>query len=52
MARTLADEIVRRATRTPAAAPPYSLGAGLLIERQTHGITTIERAAASSVWAE
>jgi hypothetical protein len=52
MARTLADEIVRRATRTPAAAPPYSLGAGLLLERQAHGITTIERAAASSVWAE
>jgi hypothetical protein len=52
MARSLADEIVRRATRSPAAAPPYSLGAGLLLERQADGITTIERAAASSVWAE
>jgi len=52
MARSLADEIVRRATRSPAAAPPYSLGAGLLLERQAGGITTIERAAASSVWAE
>ena len=52
MARSLADEIVRRAARSPAAAPPYSLGAGLLRERQADGITTIERAAASSVWAE
>lgn len=52
MARSLADEIVRRATRSPGAAPPYSLGAGLLRERRADGITTIERAAASSVWAE
>ncbi len=52
MARSLADEIVRRATRSPAAAPPYSLGAGLLRERQADGITSIERAAASSVWGE
>ena len=52
MARSLADEIVRRAARSPAAAPPYSLGAGLLLEREADGITTIERAAASSVWAE
>jgi hypothetical protein len=52
MARSLADEIVRRATGSPAAAPPYSLGAGLLRERRTDGITAIERAAASSPWAE
>jgi hypothetical protein len=52
MARSLADEIVRRATGSPAAAPPYSLGAGLLRERQADGITTIERAAAASAWAE
>lgn len=52
MAKSLADEIVRRATRSPAAAPPYSLGAGLLLERQADGITAIERAAASSAWAE
>jgi hypothetical protein len=52
MARSLADEIVRRAARSPAAAPPYSLGAGLLRERQADGITSIERAAASSVWGE
>jgi HD domain len=52
MARSLADEIVRRATGSPAAAPPYSLGAGLLRERQSHGITSIERAAASSLWGE
>jgi hypothetical protein len=52
MARSLADEIVRRATGSPAAAPPYSLGAGLLRERQSHGITSIERAAASSPWGE
>jgi len=52
MARSLADEIVRRATGSPAAAPPYSLGAGLLRERQSHGISSIERAAASSPWGE
>lgn len=52
MARSLADEIVRRAARSPAAAPPYSLGAGLLRERKADGITSIERAAASSVWGE
>jgi HD domain len=52
MARSLVDEIVRRATRSPAAAPPYSLGAGLLLERQSDGITSIERAAASSPWAQ
>jgi hypothetical protein len=52
MARSLADEIVRRATGLPAAAPPYSLGAGLVRERRTDGITAIERAAASSPWAE
>ena len=52
MARSLADAIVRRATGSPAAAPPYSLGAGLLRERQSHGITSIERAAAASLWGE
>jgi hypothetical protein len=52
MARSLADEIVKRATRSPAAAPLYSLGAGLLLERQADGITSIERTAASSVWGE
>jgi hypothetical protein len=52
MARSLADEIVRRATCSPSAAPPYSLAAGLVLERQADGITTIERAAASSPWSE
>ena len=52
MARSLADEIVKHAARSPAAAPRYSLGAGLLLERQADGITSIERGAASSVWGE
>jgi hypothetical protein len=52
MARSLVDEIVRRAARSPAAAPPYSLGAGLLLERRAGGVTSLERAAASSAWAE
>jgi hypothetical protein len=51
MARALADEIVKRAGRSPAAAPPNSLAAGLLRERQADGISSIERAAAS-VWGE
>jgi hypothetical protein len=52
MARSLVDEIVKRATRSPAAAPPYSPAAGLLVERQVEGITSIERIAGSSVWGE
>lgn len=52
MARSLADEIVKRAARTPAAAPPHSFAAGLLRERQDDGITSIERAATASVWGE
>jgi len=52
MARSLADEIVRRATGSPSAAPPYTLAAGLLRERQANGTTSIERAAAASPWGE
>jgi hypothetical protein len=51
MARSLVDEVVKRAARTEAAAPHYSFPAGLLRERQADGITSIERAAAS-VWGE
>jgi hypothetical protein len=52
MARSLADEIVKRAVRSPAAAPRYSLPAGLIRERQADGISGIERDAAASVWGE
>ncbi len=52
MARSLADEIVKRAARTPAAALPPSLAADLLRERRADGITGIERSAAASVWGE
>lgn len=52
MARSLAGEIVRRAARTPGAAPPYSFAAGLLRERAADGITGIERGAAASAWGE
>lgn len=52
MARSLADEIVKRAARSPGAAPPYSFAAGLLRERAADGITTIERGAAASAWGE
>lgn len=52
MARSLTDEIVKRAAVSPAAAPPYSLSAGLLRERQADGVTSLERAAASSAWGE
>ena len=47
-----AETPAAQASGSQAAAPPYSLGAGLLRERQADGITTIERAAASSPWAE
>lgn len=52
MARSLIDEIVKRAARTEAAAPRYSFPAGLLRERRTDGITSLERAVAASVWGE
>ncbi|TCC25092.1 HD domain-containing protein [Kribbella speibonae] len=48
MARVLVDAIVERA----AASPPYTLGAELLRERQTNGITRIEQAAAAGAWGE
>jgi HD domain len=52
MARSLIDEIVKRAARTEAAAPFYSFPAGLLRERRADGITSLERAVAASPWGE
>lgn len=52
MARSLADEIIKRAARTPAAAPPHSFAANLQRERAADGITSIERSAAASPWGE
>jgi HD domain len=50
MVRSLVDAIVQRAARSPAAAPRYSIGGELLRERRASGITSMERAAASSPW--
>jgi hypothetical protein len=52
MARSLIDEIVKRAAQTEAAAPRYSFPAGLLRERRADGITSLERAVTASVWGE
>ncbi|TXS49834.1 hypothetical protein EAO75_14180 [Streptomyces sp. uw30] len=50
MVRSLVDAIVERAARSAAAAPRYSVGGELLLERQTNGVTRMELAAASSPW--
>ncbi|MFC5664262.1 HD domain-containing protein [Kitasatospora misakiensis] len=52
MVRSLVDAIVERAARSEAAAPRYSLGGELLRERRADGVTTLERAAAGSLWGE
>ncbi|MFI1798829.1 HD domain-containing protein [Streptomyces sp. NPDC020379] len=52
MVRSLVDAIVERAARSDAAAPLNSLGAELLRERRTEGVTRLERAAASCPWGE
>jgi hypothetical protein len=48
MARTLIDVIAAHAQRSPDAAPPYSLPAELLRERQNNGVTLLELAATHS----
>jgi len=50
MASSLMDAIVAHAQRNPEAAPPYSLPASLLRERQTDGITLLELAASHGRW--
>ena len=52
MARSLIDEIVKRAAKTKAAAPRYSFPGGVLRERRSDGITSLERAVAASPWGE
>jgi hypothetical protein len=52
MVRSLVDAIVERAARSDAAAPRYSIGGEMLRERRAHGVTSMERAAASSPWGE
>ncbi|WP_330255412.1 HD domain-containing protein [Nocardia sp. NBC_00565] len=52
MARSLVDAIVQRAARSAAAGPRYSIGGELLRERRADGVTSLEFAAASSVWGE
>jgi hypothetical protein len=44
------DAIVAHAQRSPEAAPPYSLPAGVLRERQTDGVTLLELAASHGRW--
>ena len=52
MARSLMDAIVAHAQRSPAAAPPYSLPASVLRERQTDGVTLLELAAMYGRWGD
>lgn len=52
MARSLVDEIVKHAARSPAAAPLYSLPGELLRERRESGTSRLEIGAASSVWGD
>ncbi|MER7702577.1 HD domain-containing protein [Kitasatospora sp. NPDC097605] len=52
MVRSLVDAIVERAARSEAAASRYTIGGELLRERRAHGVTELERAAASSPWGE
>lgn len=52
LARTLVDEIVARAARTPAVAPRYSIGSELLRERHSTGTTELERTDGTSPWGE
>ncbi|MEU4493684.1 HD domain-containing protein [Streptomyces sp. NPDC023998] len=52
MVRSLVDAIVERAARSDAAAPRYSIGGEMLRERRADGVTSMERAAASSPWGE
>jgi hypothetical protein len=52
MASSLMDAIMAHAQRSPAAAPPYSLPAGVLRERQTDGITLLELAATHGRWGD
>jgi hypothetical protein len=52
MATTLMDAIVAHAQRSPEAAPPYSLPAGVLRERNTDGVTLLELAASHGRWGD
>ena len=52
MATSLMDAIVAHALRSPEAAPPYSLPAGVLRERNTDGVTLLELAASHGRWGD
>jgi HD domain len=52
MTSSLMDAIVAHVQRSPAAAPPYSLPAEVLRERQTDGITLLELAASHGRWGD
>jgi len=52
MATSLMDAIVAHAQRSPEAAPPYSLPAGVLRERNTDGVTLLELAASHGRWGD
>jgi hypothetical protein len=52
MASSLMDAIVAHGQRSPEAAPPYSLPANVLRERQTDGITLLELAASHGRWGD
>jgi hypothetical protein len=52
MGKSVSDSILTHAVRSAAAAPPFSLSAWLLRERQADGVTSLERAAAGSAWGE
>ncbi len=49
---SLMDAIVAHGQRSPEAAPPYSLPANVLRERQTDGITLLELAASHGRWGD
>jgi hypothetical protein len=50
MVKSLTDSIVTHAARSAAAAPRYSLPGELARERKEQGVSSMERAASSSVW--
>ncbi|MFI9509137.1 HD domain-containing protein [Nocardia sp. NPDC052566] len=50
MARSVVDAIVAHAARSAEAGSPYSVGGALLRERRDHVVTSMERAAAASLW--
>jgi HD domain len=52
MASSLMDAIVAHGQRSAAAAPPYSLPASVLRERQTDGVTLLEFASSHGRWGD